>query len=93
MCCVAPVLVAKLLPECQITVGMRQNGAGEWPFANTIDACTELGARCVERDVSQVQVDTNYKIVTTPAFMKAASYAEIYDGIGLMVHSLLKLIK
>jgi enhancing lycopene biosynthesis protein 2 len=94
MCCIAPVLAAKCLPNAQITVGMRQNESGEWPFAGTIDACGQLGAQCSSKDVTQTQVDANYKLVTTPAFMKSsATYAEVFDGIGLMVNCLLKLIK
>lgn len=92
LCCISPVIAAKVLPGCEITVGKRDTTKkGEWPFSGTIDACLSMGATCVEKDVNEVQVDKSRKLVSTPAFMKSAAFHEIYDGIGKMVDEVLKL--
>ena len=92
LCCISPVIAAKLVEGCEITVGMQDSKKkGEWPYAGTIDALKGMGAKCVERDVNQTHVDTNRKIVSTPAFMKTAAFHEVYDGIGKMVEEVLKL--
>ncbi len=70
---------------------MRQNDRGDWPFSGSLDACKVMGAQVIERDVTDVQIDPTYKIVTTPAFMKTASYYEVFIGIGKMIESVLRL--
>lgn len=39
----------------------------------------------------EAHVDTNHKVVTTPAFMCETELHHIYDGIGAMVKNVLKL--
>ena len=92
LCCISPVIAAKLVEGCEITVGMHDSKKkGEWPYAGTIDALRGMGAKCFERDVGQTHVDQKRKIVSTPAFMKTAAFHEVYDGIGKMVEEVLKL--
>jgi enhancing lycopene biosynthesis protein 2 len=88
MCCITPVIAAKLFPSCEITVGKTGK---DWPYAGTIDDARLLGARVVEKDVTEVNVDKASKLVTTPAFMKNASFFEVYTGIGKMVDEVVKL--
>ena len=92
LCCIAPVICAKMLPGCQITLGKHQE-KGEWPYGENIDTMRQLGADVIERDVNQLQVDTKYKVVTTPAFMKNASFYQVFEGIGKMVDEVLKMCK
>lgn len=65
----------------------------DWPYSYAIEEVRNMGAKPVEKDVNEVQVDAKYKVVSTPAFMKTASFYEIYEGIGKMVESVLKLAK
>lgn len=81
------------MPECKLTVGKKDNKNGEWPYAGTVDTVRNMGADAIEKDVTEIQVDDNYKVVTTPAYMKNASYFEVFSGIGKMVDELLKLCK
>lgn len=92
-CCIAPVLLAKVLPGCTITVGQKANANNDWPYAGTIDSCIELGAKTEEKDVNEISIDANYNIVTTPAFMKNASFFQVFSGIGFMIDELLKRCK
>ena len=92
MCCISPVIAAKILPNCQITVGKSQKGK-EWPFAGTGEDLKLMGATVIEKDVNEIHVDPNFKLVTTPAFMKNASFYEVFCGIGKMVDEVLSLVK
>ena len=80
------------MPACKITIG-KQKTKGDWPYGDNIDTIRLLGAEVIEKDVDQVQVDTKFKIVTTPAFMKNASFYQVFDGIGKMVDEVLKMCK
>ena len=90
-CCIAPVIAAKLIPECEITVGKSENKNGEWPYGGTVDACRSLGAKTFEKDVDEIHVDEKFKIVTTPAFMKETTFYQVFNGIGKMIDELIKL--
>ncbi|XP_028938331.1 glutamine amidotransferase-like class 1 domain-containing protein 3A, mitochondrial [Ornithorhynchus anatinus] len=91
LCCISPVLVAKIFPGCEVTVGYDKDVDGRFPDAETATAIKELGCRHVCKDVSESHVDVANKIVTTCAFMCKAPLHEIFDGIGTMVREVLKL--
>lgn len=92
-CCIAPVIAAKCLPGCEITVGKVPNALKEWPYGGTVENLKSLGAIVVEKDVGEIHVDETNKIVTTPAFMKNASFFEVFEGIGKMIDEVLRRIK
>ncbi|XP_046902491.1 glutamine amidotransferase-like class 1 domain-containing protein 3, mitochondrial [Hypomesus transpacificus] len=49
LCCIAPVLAAKLLPGVEVTVGHEEEEEGRWPYAGTAQAVKALGAtHCVK---------------------------------------------
>lgn len=89
-CCISPVICAKMLPSCKITIG-KNKSKGEWPYGDNIDNLRLMGAEMIEKDVDQVQVDDKYKIVTTPAFMKNATFFEVFQGIGKMIDEVIKM--
>ncbi|XP_067841593.1 glutamine amidotransferase-like class 1 domain-containing protein 3, mitochondrial isoform X2 [Heptranchias perlo] len=91
LCCIAPVLAAKLIPGCELTVGYEEVADGRWPFADTTKVIKELGCQHVCKDVHETHVDTKNKLVTTSAFMCNAELHEIFDGIGKMVKEVLDL--
>ncbi|XP_061454702.1 glutamine amidotransferase-like class 1 domain-containing protein 3, mitochondrial [Rhineura floridana] len=90
LCCISPVLAAKILPGCEVTVG-HDTECQTWPYAKTAEALEDLGCTHVNKEVSEVHVDVKNKLVTTSAFMCNAPVHEIYDGIGKMVREVLKL--
>lgn len=93
LCCIAPVIAAKLIPGVEVTIGSDVEGTETWPYAGTAGAITAMGAKHVVTDVSQAHVDKNNKVVTTAAFMCETDIHKIHDGVGVMVSEVLKLAK
>ncbi|XP_003218726.1 glutamine amidotransferase-like class 1 domain-containing protein 3, mitochondrial isoform X1 [Anolis carolinensis] len=91
LCCISPVLAAKIFPGCEVTVGHSKNVDGRFPDADTAAAIEELGCKHISKDVHEAHVDSANKIVTTCAFMCKAPLHEIFDGVGAMVSEVLKL--
>ena len=81
-----------MLPSCRITIG-KNKSKGDWPYGDNIDILRSMGTEIIEKDVDQIQVDNKFKIVTTPAFMKNASFYEVFEGIGKMIDEVLKMAK
>ncbi|XP_061092192.1 glutamine amidotransferase-like class 1 domain-containing protein 3, mitochondrial [Conger conger] len=90
LCCISPVLAAKTLPGCEVTVG-HDSECEKWPYAQTACTMKEMGCKHVNKNVGEVHVDVKNKLVTTSAFMCNAPIHEIFDGVGVMVTDVLKL--
>ncbi|CAL8263431.1 unnamed protein product [Lota lota] len=90
MCCISPVLAAKALPGCEITVGQDKE-CEKWPYAQTAGVMNDMGCTHVNKNVGEAHVDVKNKLVTTSAFMCNAAFHEVFDGIGVMVSEVLKL--
>ena len=84
----------KLIPSqgVQLTMG-RQGDESKWPYGGAIDAAKSFGANMVDKNVGEVCVDTQNKIVSSPSFMYNGEFHEIQDGVNNMVQELLKMIK
>jgi len=52
LCCIAPVLAAKLIPGVEVTVGHEEEEGGRWPYAGTAGAIKALGAKHCVKDVT-----------------------------------------
>ncbi|NXQ63251.1 GAL3A protein, partial [Anthoscopus minutus] len=98
LCCISPVLAAKVLSGAEVTVGHEEEEGGKWPYAGTAGAIKELGAKHSSASALfsltpfyEAHVDTKNKVVTTPAFMCETALHHIFDGIGAMVKNVLKL--
>lgn len=90
LCCISPVLAAKVFPGCEVTVGIEKDD--KYPdTTDTAAAINQLGCKHVSKSVSESHVDKKNKLVTTSAFMCNAPIHEIFDGIGVMVQDVLKL--
>uniref|UniRef100_A0A8C5QDT9 Glutamine amidotransferase class 1 domain containing 3 n=1 Tax=Leptobrachium leishanense TaxID=445787 RepID=A0A8C5QDT9_9ANUR len=92
LCCIAPVLAAKVIPGVEVTVGQEEEHEGKWPYAGTSKSIAALGGKHCAKDVHEVHVDEQHRVVTTPAFMCNAPLHVIHDGIGSMVSGVLKLV-
>ncbi|KFR14168.1 glutamine amidotransferase-like class 1 domain-containing protein 3, mitochondrial [Opisthocomus hoazin] len=90
LCCISPVLAAKIFPGCELTVG-HDTECEKWPYAKTAETMKELGCKHVNKHVTEIHVDVKNKLVTTSAFMCNAPIHEIYDGIGKMVNEVVRL--
>jgi len=93
LCCIAPIIVAKVLGDKNplLTLGCAGDGA-EWPYQEAIEVARGLGGNMQEKNVGEVCVDTENKIVTTPAYMYSGKFHEIQDGVSSMINELIKLL-
>ncbi|KAK3764176.1 hypothetical protein RRG08_044105 [Elysia crispata] len=91
LCCIAPVLAAKVISGCEVTVGSDKEEDGKWPYCAAAGAVEAMGAKHVIKSVNESHVDITNKIVTTPAFMCDTAVHVIFDGIGTMINGVLKL--
>jgi len=91
--CIAPVLVAKLIPGVKITMGMDVEG-DDFPYAGAVGAVKALGANHVnvEPPCGIAVVDEDNLVVTSPAYMYDAAPHEVFDSSGSMVDAMLKLL-
>jgi enhancing lycopene biosynthesis protein 2 len=82
--CIAPVMAAAICGEgTQCTIG---------DDADTAAAINAMGGEHLECPVSEARVDTEHKMVTTPAYMLAGTVSEAYGGIGKCVTEVLALV-
>lgn len=81
--CIAPVMISKI---CGLSV---KHTIGN--DAQTADAITAMGGHHVNCGVTQMVVDEQYKIVSTPAYMLARRISEVATGIDALVQEVLAL--
>ncbi|XP_071449433.1 glutamine amidotransferase-like class 1 domain-containing protein 3, mitochondrial [Hetaerina americana] len=93
LCCIAPVLAAATINGVTITLGKTDDGSGKWPHSGAIDAAKSMGAKMEMKGVMEACVDKKNLIVTSPAFMYEGKFHEIYDGIGVMIKTLIGLVR
>lgn len=84
--CLAPVIAAKVLGKYhpQLTIGNDES---------TAQVIENLGAKHVICDVEHTVVDSENKVVTTPAYMLGPSIAYIARGIEKLIKDILELIE
>lgn len=85
--CIAPATLAKICADrgirAKVTIG---NDAG------TAGVITALGCSHDAQPVTGITVDTDHKIVTTPAYMLGPGPAQVNEGIRKLVDQILKMI-
>jgi len=94
LCCIAPVLAAKLIPGVKITLGCeteRDEEGGHWPYSGTCAAVAGMGAVHEAAGPTGVVVDEANKVVTSPAYMFDAAPHQVYESVGNMVEATLKI--
>ena len=75
--CIAPVLLARLIPDVCVTLG-----AEGTPVTDEVRA---WGAHHVQTENGDVCADNEKRIFTTPAYMLDATIKDVYDGAYNMV--------
>ena len=80
--CIAPVILARLLPGARLTIGKD---------AETADACRKMGAIHQDTGHGQVAVDRQNRLVTTPCYMLDARISQIFEDAQILVRELLKI--
>jgi enhancing lycopene biosynthesis protein 2 len=91
MCCIAPVLGARVLgkaaggPGVKVTIGDDANVAG---------AISTWGSSNIVKKVTEAAVDEANRLTTTPAYMYGdASPWEVYQGIGAMIEQMVGMLR
>jgi enhancing lycopene biosynthesis protein 2 len=87
LACIAPVIAARLFGETlkpSLTIGHDSATAGK------IDA---MGARHRAVDATDVVVDEQNRLVTTPCYMEAKRISEAFDSIQKMVAKVLEMVQ
>lgn len=86
-CCIAPILPAKVLPGCEITVG--RSSGDKWPYGDTVAALIQMNANVVEVNHDEIHVDLENKIVSAPAYMYDSTPFAVHKNIATMIHKVL----
>ncbi len=81
--CIAPVILARLLPQISLTIGQDQD---------TATAIGAMGARHQVTTHGEIAVDSGNRIVTTPCYMLDARVDQIGDGVDRLVAALLEML-
>jgi enhancing lycopene biosynthesis protein 2 len=91
MCCIAPVLGAKVLgraaggPGVEVTIG---------DDAGVAAAISAWGSTNIVKKVTEAAADEANRLSTTPAYMYGeASPWEVYQGIGAMIEQMIAMIR
>lgn len=82
--CIAPVILAKLIPKVKITLGQDEGANSK---------AMQLGAVTVNTQHGEVVVDHEHKVVTTPCYMLNARISQILEGAEKLVAEIFSLIK
>lgn len=90
-CCIAPVIIARLFPKVHVTLG-QEKVCDENPFADACGAVKVMGAVHVPCNATEVCVDKEMKIVSTPAYMRNSPIHVVHDGIDNMIKALFELL-
>tara|TARA_B100001540_G_scaffold276694_1_gene263680 strand:- start:63 stop:722 length:660 start_codon:yes stop_codon:yes gene_type:complete len=85
--CIAPVMMAKVLGEQEESANMTI-GYDETTSTDIIS----MGSKHIECPVSEMIIDEEKKIVTTPAYMEAKSIKETAEGIEKLINQILSMI-
>jgi len=91
LCCFAPVLAAKVIPNCEVTMGEDTEQDGKYPYAGAARGVAALGGLHVNKSINEIHIDVANQVVTTPAFMCNAKLHEVHDGVAAMVKAVIDL--
>ncbi|XP_020299512.1 ES1 protein homolog, mitochondrial-like isoform X2 [Pseudomyrmex gracilis] len=88
--CIASAIVARVLKGVTVTLG-KDSPKERWPHGQFMKRIKEMGAKLEMKDVTEIAVDKDYKVISTPAWLcEQATYAEVHEGIGNLVKMLKK---
>ena len=82
--CIAPVIAAKLIDGVKITIGNDEP---------TEMAVSVMGANHVDAGPTEMVIDKEKKVVTSPCYMYDSSISNVFTGATLVAREVLKLAK
>lgn len=78
--CIAPVLIAAVIKDITVTIGNDEK---------TIKDIQQLGAHHVGTSSTEVIIDKNHRIFTTPCYMLAKTIKEVAEGTENLIRTIL----
>ena len=81
--CIAPALMAKILPGAKVTIGNDND---------TAKAIEKMGAKHQITNHAELVIDKKYKLVTSPCYMLDADIVQIAEGTENVVKELIELM-
>ncbi|MBW1615152.1 MAG: isoprenoid biosynthesis glyoxalase ElbB [Deltaproteobacteria bacterium] len=81
--CIAPVILAKLIKNAELTIG---------DCVNTASLIGKMGAAHKKAGATDIITDKKNRLVTTPCYMLATKISEIAEGADNLVKEVLNLI-
>lgn len=80
--CISPALIARMLPKTRLTIG------GD---AETIANIEKMGAVHAATQETEIVIDTDNKVITTPCYMLDSRVDKIGEGVDRLVAALLEM--
>ena len=81
--CISPALLAKMLPGVKLTIGSDQD---------TSENIKTMGAQHIVTQETEIVVDADLKVVSTPCYMLDSRVDKIAEGVDKTVAALLEMI-
>lgn len=81
--CIAPVLLAKVIGGCTVTIGNDKDSAMH---------IAQMNSNHTIANATGIVIDEKNKLVTTPCYMLGTRISEIYEGAGKVVDALMKMM-
>lgn len=81
--CIAPVLLAKVIGGCTVTIGNDKDSAMH---------IAQMNSNHTIANATGIVIDEKNKLVTTPCYMLGTRISEIYEGAAKVVTELLKMM-
>jgi len=82
--CIAPVIVAEVLDDVQVTVGQDEG---------TALAIERTGAKHINTGIGQVTVDTKHRVYTTACYMQDKTLVEIAESTSNLIERMMADLK
>lgn len=81
--CIAPVILAKVLGNVQLTIGQDKS---------TADSLMAMGSQAIPTRQGEIAVDAEKKIVSTPCYMLDSTVDQIGEGADKLVKAMLDMM-
>ena len=81
--CIAPVLIAKIIGDVNVTIGKDE------ATAETIE---KMGATHITANYDDVVIDDKHNVFTTPYYMEATDIVQVYEGAYNIIEAMLKVM-
>lgn len=89
--CVSPVVLAKAMEgsnvELNLTIGSTKS-ASPYPISDFMDGIKTTGASISERELNEILIDTENKVISAPCYMMDANIVEIRHNIKQAIEAL-----